>query len=132
MIYFFYYYKSFVYRDSTFFLNFYPDIVKSGHLYILETPLFRVRNKKQTYYCYSTDERDQALSKLDGKPEITRFKGLGEISPNEFKDLINEDMKLEPVILKDDISTDKLLSYYMGKNTQDRQDFIINNLVSDG
>lgn len=116
----------------TFFLNFYPDIVKSGHLYILETPLFRVRNKKQTYYCYSTDERDQALSKLDGKPEITRFKGLGEISPNEFKDLINEDMKLEPVILKDDISTDKLLSYYMGKNTQDRQDFIINNLVSDG
>jgi len=116
----------------TFFLNFYPDIVKSGHLYILETPLFRVRNKKQTYYCYSSDERDQALSKLGGKPEITRFKGLGEISPNEFKDLINEDMKLEPVILKDDISTDKLLSYYMGKNTQDRQDFIINNLVSDG
>ena len=116
----------------TFFLNFYPDIVKSGHLYILETPLFRVRNKKQTYYCYSTEERDQALLKLDGKPEITRFKGLGEISPNEFKDLINEDMKLEPVILKDDISTDKLLSYYMGKNTQDRQDFIINNLVSDG
>jgi len=116
----------------TFFLNFYPDIVKSGHLYILETPLFRVRNKKQTYYCYSTEERDQALLKLGGKPEITRFKGLGEISPNEFKDLINEDMKLEPVILKDDISTDKLLSYYMGKNTQDRQDFIINNLVSDG
>ena len=116
----------------TFFLNFYPDIVKSGHLYILETPLFRVRNKKQTYYCYSIEERDQALLKLGGKPEITRFKGLGEISPNEFKDLINEDMKLEPVILKDDISTDKLLSYYMGKNTQDRQDFIINNLVSDG
>ena len=116
----------------TFFLNFYPDLVKSGHLYILETPLFRVRNKKQTYYCYSNDEKDQALSQLGGKPEITRFKGLGEISPNEFKDLINEDMKLEPVILKDDISTDKLLSYYMGKNTQDRQDFIINNLVSDG
>ena len=116
----------------TFFLNFYPDIVKSGHLYILETPLFRVRNKKQTYYCYSSDEKDQAISKLGGRPEITRFKGLGEISPNEFKDLINEDMKLEPVILKDDISTDKLLSYYMGKNTQDRQDFIINNLVSDG
>ena len=116
----------------TFFLNFYPDIVKSGHLYILETPLFRVRNKKQTYYCYSSDEKDQAISKLGGRPEITRFKGLGEISPNEFKDLINEHMKLEPVILKDDISTDKLLSYYMGKNTQDRQDFIINNLVSDG
>ena len=116
----------------TFFLNFYPDIIKSGHLYILETPLFRVRNKKQTYYCYSNNEKDQAISKLGGRPEITRFKGLGEISPNEFKDLINEDMKLEPVILKDDISTDKLLSYYMGKNTQDRQDFIINNLVSDG
>ena len=116
----------------TFFLNFYPDIVKSGHLYILETPLFRVRNKKHTYYCYSNDEKDHAISKLGGRPEITRFKGLGEISPNEFKDLINEDMKLEPVILKDDISTDKLLSYYMGKNTQDRQDFIINNLVSDG
>ena len=116
----------------TFFLNFYPDIVKSGHLYILETPLFRVRNKKETYYCYSNEEKDQAISKLGGRPEITRFKGLGEISPNEFKDLINEDMKLEPVILKDDISTDKLLSYYMGKNTQDRQDFIINNLVSDG
>ena len=116
----------------TFFLNFYPDIIKSGHLYILETPLFRVRNKKETYYCYSNEEKDQAISKLGGRPEITRFKGLGEISPNEFKDLINEDMKLEPVILKDDISTDKLLSYYMGKNTQDRQDFIINNLVSDG
>jgi len=116
----------------TFFLNFYPDLVKSGHLYILETPLFRVRNKKQTYYCYSNEEKDRALSQLGGKPEITRFKGLGEISPNEFKDLINEDMKLEPVILKDDISTDKLLNYYMGKNTQDRQDFIINNLVSDG
>ena len=116
----------------TFFLNFYPDIVKSGHLYILETPLFRVRNKKETYYCYSNEEKDQAISKLGARPEITRFKGLGEISPNEFKDLINEDMKLEPVILKDDISTDKLLSYYMGKNTQDRQDFIINNLVSDG
>ena len=101
-------------------------------MYILETPLFRVRNKKQTYYCYSNDEKDHAISKLGGRPEITRFKGLGEISPNEFKDLINEDMKLEPVILKDDISTDKLLSYYMGKNTQDRQDFIINNLVSDG
>ena len=101
-------------------------------MYILETPLFRVRNKKETYYCYSNEEKDQAISKLGARPEITRFKGLGEISPNEFKDLINEDMKLEPVILKDDISTDKLLSYYMGKNTQDRQDFIINNLVSDG
>tara|TARA_Y100001970_G_C14224297_1_gene854612 strand:- start:224 stop:2065 length:1842 start_codon:yes stop_codon:yes gene_type:complete len=116
----------------TFFLNFYPDLVKSGHIYILETPLFRVRNKKETYYCYSNDERDDAVSKLGGKPEITRFKGLGEISPNEFKDLIGEGIKLEPVILKDDMSTEKLLSYYMGKNTQDRQNFIINNLVSDG
>ena len=116
----------------TFFLNFYPDLVKSGHVYILETPLFRVRNKKETHYCYSTKEKDIALDKLSGKPEITRFKGLGEISPNEFKDLIGEDMKLEPVIIKDDISTEDLLSYYMGKNTQDRQNFIINNLVSDG
>jgi topoisomerase-4 subunit B len=116
----------------TFFLNFYPDLVKSGHVYILETPLFRVRNKKETHYCYSTKEKDGALAKLGGKPEITRFKGLGEISPNEFKDLIGEDMKLEPVIIKDDISTEDLLGYYMGKNTQDRQNFIINNLVSDG
>jgi topoisomerase-4 subunit B len=116
----------------TFFLNFYPDLVKSGHVYILETPLFRVRNKKETHYCYSIKEKDIALDKLSGKPEITRFKGLGEISPNEFKDLIGEDMKLEPVIIKDDISTEDLLSYYMGKNTQDRQNFIINNLVSDG
>ena len=116
----------------TFFLNFYPDLVKSGHVYILETPLFRVRNKKETHYCYSTKEKDMALDNLSGKPEITRFKGLGEISPNEFKDLIGEDMKLEPVIIKDDISTEDLLSYYMGKNTQDRQNFIINNLVSDG
>ena len=116
----------------TFFLNFYPDLVKSGHVYILETPLFRVRNKKETHYCYSIEEKDAAVSKLGGKPEITRFKGLGEISPNEFKDLIGENMKLEPVIIKDDISTEDLLSYYMGKNTQDRQNFIINNLVSDG
>ena len=116
----------------TFFLNFYPDLVKSGHVYILETPLFRVRNKKETHYCYSIEEKDEALARLGGKPEITRFKGLGEISPSEFKDLIGEDMKLEPVIIKDDISTEDLLSYYMGKNTQDRQNFIINNLVSDG
>jgi len=116
----------------TFFLNFYPDLVKSGHVYILETPLFRVRNKKETHYCYSIEEKDEALARLGGKPEITRFKGLGEISPSEFKDLIGEDMKLEPVIIKDDISTEDLLSYYMGKNTQDRQNFIINNLISDG
>ena len=116
----------------TFFLNFYPDLVKSGHVYILETPLFRVRNKKETHYCYSIDEKDMALSKLGGKPEITRFKGLGEISPNEFKDLIGDNIKLDPVIIKDDVSTDDLLSYYMGKNTQDRQNFIINNLVTNG
>ena len=116
----------------TFFLNFYPDLVKSGHIYILETPLFRVRNKKETHYCYSLSERDIAIKRIGGKPEITRFKGLGEISPNEFKNLIGEDIKLEPVIIKDDVSTDELLSYYMGKNTQERQEFIINNLVVDG
>ncbi len=116
----------------TFFLNFYPDLIKSGHVYILETPLFRVRNKKETFYCYSTEEKDSAINKLGGNPEITRFKGLGEISPNEFKDLIGENIKLEPVIIKDDISTEDLLSYYMGKNTQERQKFIINNLIIDG
>jgi len=116
----------------TFFLNFYPDLIKSGHVYILETPLFRVRNKKETFYCYSIDEKNIAVSKLGANPEITRFKGLGEISPNEFKELIGDDMKLDPVIIKDDISTENLLSYYMGKNTQHRQNFIINNLVADG
>jgi len=116
----------------TFFLSFYPDLIKSGHVYILETPLFRVRNKKKVHYCYSIDEKDTAISKLGGNPEITRFKGLGEISPNEFKELIGDDMKLDPVIIKDDISTEDLLSYYMGKNTQDRQNFIINNLVTNG
>jgi len=113
----------------TFFLNFYPDIVKNGHLYILETPLFRVRNKKETIYCYSESEKDVALDKIGKKSEITRFKGLGEISPHEFKSLIGDDMKLEPVIIKDNISTEELLSYYMGKNTQERQNFIINNLI---
>ena len=112
----------------TFFLSFYPDLIKSGHVYILETPLFRVRNKKKVYYCYSIDEKNTAISKLGGNPEITRFKGLGEISPNEFKELIGDDMKLDPVIIKDDISTEDLLSYYMGKNTPERQKFIIENL----
>ena len=116
----------------TFFLNFYPDLVKSGHVYILETPLFRVRNKKETYYCYSIEEKDLAVSKIGKNPEITRFKGLGEISPNEFKDLIGDNIKLDPVIMKDNVSVEKLLSYYMGKNTQERQDFIINNLAIDG
>ena len=114
----------------TFFLNFYPDIVKNGHLYILETPLFRVRNKKETIYCYSELEKDIALEKIGKNAEITRFKGLGEISPHEFKALIGDDIKLEPVIIKDNVSTDELLSYYMGKNTQERQDFIINNLIT--
>ena len=113
----------------TFFLKFYPELIKNGHIYILETPLFRVRNKKKTIYCYSEEEKQNAIDNLGKKPEITRFKGLGEISPNEFKEFINEDVKLDPIILKDETSTEKLLSYYMGKNTQERQNFIINNLV---
>jgi topoisomerase-4 subunit B len=112
----------------TFFLQFFPDLVKNGHLYILETPLFRVRNKKETHYCYSETERRAAMEKLGGKPEITRFKGLGEISPDEFKFFIGNDIRLQPVIIGQDTSLEKLLSYYMGKNTPERQEFIINNL----
>ncbi|QHS59429.1 DNA topoisomerase IV subunit B [Chitinophaga agri] len=112
----------------TFFLQFFPDLVKNGHLYILETPLFRVRNKQQTIYCYSDEERLKAIRKLGNKPEITRFKGLGEISPDEFANFINDDMKVEPVILSKDTHIQKLLEYYMGKNTQTRQEFIISNL----
>jgi len=112
----------------TFFLQFYPDLIKRGHLYILQTPLFRVRNKSKTYYCYSQEEKHHAIDKLRGKPEITRFKGLGEISPGEFKYFIGSDMRLDPVILKKDSAVAKLLSFYMGKNTPDRQDFIIDNL----
>jgi topoisomerase-4 subunit B len=112
----------------TFFLQFFPDLVKNGHLYILETPLFRVRNKKETIYCYSEDERIAAMAKLGVKPEITRFKGLGEISPDEFKFFIGKDIRLQPVMISPDKSIDELLSYYMGKNTQERQEFIINNL----
>jgi topoisomerase-4 subunit B len=112
----------------TFFLQFFPDVVKNGHLYILETPLFRVRNKKQTIYCYTDEERQKAIQKLGPKPEITRFKGLGEISPDEFGAFIGEDIKLEPIILHKDTSITKLLSYYMGKNTPERQKFIIENL----
>ena len=112
----------------TFFLQFFPDLVKNGHLYILETPLFRVRNKQETIYCYSDEERQRAIKKLGNKPEITRFKGLGEISPDEFGRFISDDMKLEPVILSKDTHIQKLLEYYMGKNTQTRQEFIIGNL----
>jgi topoisomerase-4 subunit B len=113
----------------TFFLQFFPDLVKQGHLYILETPLFRVRDKKQTFYCYSEEERQNAIKKLKGKPEITRFKGLGEISPDEFGRFISpQGIRLKPVILNKDTSIPKLLHYYMGKNTGDRQRFIIDNL----
>jgi len=112
----------------TFFLQFYPDLIKRGHLYILQTPLFRVRNKSKTFYCYSQDEKHKAINKLRGKPEITRFKGLGEISPDEFKYFIGNDIRLDPVILKKDSAVSKLLNFYMGKNTPDRQEFIIDNL----
>lgn len=113
----------------TFFLQFFPDLVRNGHLYILQTPLFRVRNKKETIYCYDDMERQKAIAKLGGKPEITRFKGLGEISPEEFAMFIGADIRLEPVILSKEISIEKLLNYYMGKNTPQRQEFIIDNLV---
>ncbi len=112
----------------TFFLQFFPDLVRNGHLYILETPLFRVRDKSQTFYCYSEAEKLQAVDKLRGKPEITRFKGLGEISPDEFADFIGEDIRLEPVVLGDDANIEQVLTYYMGKNTPKRQKFIIENL----
>lgn len=112
----------------TFFLQFFPDLVRNGHLYILQTPLFRVRDKRKTFYCYSDSERQEAIRSLRGKPEITRFKGLGEISPGEFKDFINENMRLEPVVLQNDTELDDLLRYYMGKNTPQRQEFIIDNL----
>ena len=112
----------------TFFLQFFPELIKEGHLYILQTPLFRVRDKKQTFYCYSEQEKKEAVEKLDGKPEITRFKGLGEISPDEFKFFIGEDIRLDPIMLDKSTTTDDLLEFYMGKNTQDRQKFIINNL----
>ncbi|MCU0429801.1 MAG: type IIA DNA topoisomerase subunit B [Cytophagaceae bacterium] len=112
----------------TFFLQFFPDLVRNGHVYILETPLFRVRNKKETIYCYSEEAKQKAIEKLGAKPEITRFKGLGEISPDEFGMFIGENIKLQPVILQNDTSISKILNYYMGKNTQERQQFIIDNL----
>jgi len=112
----------------TFFLQFFPDLVKRNHVYVLQTPLFRVRNKKKTIYCYSDEERRNAIAELGKNPEITRFKGLGEISPDEFIHFIGEDIRLEPVLLTKDASIDSILSYFMGKNTQERQDFIIDNL----
>ena len=112
----------------TFFLQFFPDLVKAGHVYILETPLFRVRNKKETIYCYSEEEKQAAISKLGSKPEITRFKGLGEISPEEFGTFIGDNIRLQPVLLGKDGHLAKILEFYMGKNTPDRQDFIIDNL----
>ncbi|MBK9733679.1 MAG: type IIA DNA topoisomerase subunit B [Saprospiraceae bacterium] len=112
----------------TFFLQFFPDLVKMGHLYILDTPLFRVRDKAKTYYCYSEKEKQEAITQLRGKAEITRFKGLGEISPNEFEDFISENIRLEPVILGEGTKIEDLLGYYMGKNTPERQVFIIDNL----
>lgn len=112
----------------TFFLQFFPDLVRSGHVYILQTPLFRVRNKKETRYCYTDEERESAIRNLGPHPEITRFKGLGEISPNEFVHFIGKDIRLEPVRLSKGDSIDTVLSYYMGKNTPERQDFIIDNL----
>ncbi len=112
----------------TFFLQFFPDLVKKDHVYILETPLFRVRNKQETIYCYSEQEKQKAIKKLGGKPEITRFKGLGEISPDEFGRFIGDEMRLQPVILEHGDHIQHLLEYYMGKNTQERQEFIINNL----
>jgi topoisomerase-4 subunit B len=113
---------------TTFFLQFYPDLIRNGHLYILQTPLFRVRNKQKTIYCYSDEERKDAIGKLGPNPEITRFKGLGEISPDEFRYFIGSTMRLDPVILSKDSPVNDLLSFYMGKNTPDRQGFIIDNL----
>jgi len=112
----------------TFFLQFFPDLVRDGHLYILDTPLFRVRNKQETNYCYSESEKQAAMARLGARAEVTRFKGLGEISPDEFGRFIGPDMRLEPIILKADTSIPKLLAYYMGKNTPERQQFIVENL----
>lgn len=112
----------------TFFLQFFPDLVKNNHVHVLETPLFRVRNKQETIYCYDEKEKEQAVKKLGSKPEITRFKGLGEISPDEFAKFIGTDIKLQPVMIKQDTHINQVLEYYMGKNTSERQEFIINNL----
>ncbi|NCA80645.1 MAG: type IIA DNA topoisomerase subunit B, partial [Sphingobacteriia bacterium] len=108
----------------TFFLQFFPDLVKAGHVYILQTPLFRIRNKEKTIYCYSEEERVDAMAQLGSRPEITRFKGLGEISPDEFKNFIGKTIRLEPVVLKKETSIKQILEYYMGKNTPERQAFV--------
>ena len=115
----------------TFFLQFFPDLIREGHLYILQTPLFRVRNKKETRYCYTEEERVNAINDLGKNPEITRFKGLGEISPDEFKNFIGKDMRLEPVMIGKDTTIENLLEFYMGKNTPDRQEFIVRNLKTE-
>ena len=112
----------------TFFLQFFPELVKSGHLYVLQTPLFRVRNKKETHYCYSDEERIEAIAKIGKNPEITRFKGLGEISPEEFKNFIGDSIRLDPVVIGKDSSLKDMMRFYMGKNTPDRQKYIVNNL----
>jgi topoisomerase-4 subunit B len=112
----------------TFFLQFFPDLVKNNHVYILETPLFRVRNKQETIYCYDESEKQAAVKKLGSKPEITRFKGLGEISPDEFARFISADMRVQPVMIMPETHIQDILEYYMGKNTPQRQDFIIENL----
>ena len=112
----------------TFFLQFFPDLVRNEHLFILETPLFRIRNKKETFYCYSEGERVKALQKIGAHPEITRFKGLGEISPDEFKHFIGKNIRIQPVIMNKDMKIQNLLDFYMGKNTSERQNFIIANL----
>ena len=113
----------------TFFLQFFPDLVKKNHVYILQTPLFRVRNKKKTIYCYTDDERVEAIKELSPNPEITRFKGLGEISPDEFVHFIGEDIRLDKVTMRKEDLLKELLEFYMGKNTMERQNFIIDNLV---
>jgi topoisomerase-4 subunit B len=115
----------------TFFLQFFPEMIRDGHLHILQTPLFRVRNKKETIYCYDEDERRKAIAKLGKNCEITRFKGLGEISPDEFGFMIGPDMRLDPVEYEEGKGVKELLAFYMGKNTPDRQDFIIANLRED-
>ena len=113
----------------TFFLQFFPELVRTGHVYILQTPLFRVRNKKVTHYCYTEEERLAAIAECGSTAEITRFKGLGEISPDEFKHFIGKDMRLDTVMLRKQDAVHEMLEYYMGKNTMERQEFIINNLV---
>jgi len=113
----------------TFFLQFFPELIKKGHVYILQTPLFRVRNKKEKIYCYSEEEKIAAVKRLGATAEITRFKGLGEISPDEFKNFIGKDIRLEQVSLRREDAVSELLEFYMGKNTSERQNFIIENLV---